>query len=169
MQDPDTSAPAATGNPPQKRVELQKIYVKDISFEAPGTPEIFTAEWKPEVTQEMRNAHKQVGDGVFESVLTITVTVKLAKKVAYLIEVSQAGIFALPGHTQEGLEKAFAIFCPTILFPYAREAISDLSCRGGFPSLVLQNVNFYAMYDEYIRQKGMADKPDAGQETSIKH
>jgi len=156
MQDSDTPDQAATAEVSQKRVELQKIYVKDISYEAPGTPQIFTGQWIPQVSQEMRNSHAQIGEDVFESVLTITITAKIDGKVAYLIEVSQAGIFSLPGHTPEGLEKAFAIFCPTILFPYAREAISDLSTRGGFPSLVLQNINFYGLYDEYQKGKEAA-------------
>lgn len=167
MQD-DATDMQNNDNPPKKGVELQKIYIKDISYEAPGTPEVFTSEWAPEVSQEMRNSHRQLGENVFESVLSVTITVKIAKKVAYLVEVSLAGIFGLPGHTPEGLEKAFGIFCPTILFPYVREAISDLSTRGGFPPLILQNINFHAMYDEYLRQKEQA-QANAGSDAGMTH
>jgi preprotein translocase subunit SecB len=153
MQDQGTGMDNQAAEQAMKRIEMRKIYTKDISYEAPGTPEIFTADWTPQLTQEMHNSHKQIGEDIYESVLTVTITVKLGDKTAYLIEVSQAGIFYMPGHVDEGLEKAFGIFCPTVLFPYVREVISDLSCRGGFPALVLPNVNFYAMYEEYVRQK----------------
>lgn len=158
MQDQETGAEQAAEKPVPQTPELKKIYVKDISYEAPGTPEIYAAEWQPQVIQEMRNSHKQIEEELYESVLTITITVKVADKVAFLIEVSQAGIFRLPGHAGDKLEKTFAIYCPTVLFPYVRATVSDLSSRGGFPSLVLQNINFYAMYDEYLRQKNAAQE-----------
>ncbi len=168
MQD-DVSQEQKTDEAPRKGVALQKIYIKDISFEAPGTPEIFSSDWAPEVSQEIRNAHRQIDEDIYESVLTITITVKIANKVAYLIEVSQAGIFGLPGHSQKALETTFGIFCPTILFPYAREAISDLSTRGGFPQFLMQNINFHAMFDEYLRQKEMAQQGNAGTDVGITH
>jgi preprotein translocase subunit SecB len=157
MQEQDSAQDnQATENSAARHIELRKIYTKDISYEAPGTPEIFNAEWTPQLSQEMQNSHKQIGEDLFESVLTVTITVRLGDRVAYLIEVSEAGIFHMQGHSDEGLEKAFGIFCPTVLFPYAREVISDLSVRGGFPALVLPNVNFSAMYEEYSRQKEAA-------------
>jgi preprotein translocase subunit SecB len=164
MQDQDTDKENQATEQVMKRVEIRNIYTKDISYEAPGTPEIYAADWKPQLSQDMRNSHRQIDGDIYESVLTVTITVKLGDKVAYLIEVSQAGIFYLPGHTPEGLEKAFGMYCPTMLFPYAREVISSLSSRGGFPSLVLPGVNFYAMYDEYQRQKNAAQENDATQE-----
>ena len=155
-----------TENLARKQIEIQKIYIKDISYEAPGTPEIYTADWEPQVSQEMRNGHKRISDDIYESVLTVTITVKLGNKVAYLIEVSQAGIFYMPGHSEEGLDKAFAILCPMVLFPFVREVISDLSSRGGFPSLVLQHVNFQVLYEEYVRQKNAAQEDEGDQEAA---
>jgi len=166
MQDQNSGLDNQTAEQGKKRIDMQKIYTKDISYEAPGTPEIYTADWAPQVSQEMHNSHKQIGEDLFESVLTVTITVKLGDKVAYLIEVSQAGIFYLPGHSADGLEKAFAIFCPMVLFPYVREVISDLSCRGGFPPLVLQNINFQVLYEEYARQKHAAQADDGDQEAA---
>ena len=153
MENQDTGPEIqATEELAAKHIVLQKIYTKDISYEAPGTPEIYAADWTPQVSQEMSNSHRQIDEVSFESVLTVTITVKLGNKVAYLIEVSQAGIFYISGHSAEGLEKAFGIFCPTVLYPYVREIISDLSCRGGFPALVLQNANFFEMYHGYKKK-----------------
>lgn len=173
MQDQDTGLENQATEQAMKRIEMRKIYTKDISYEAPGTPETFNADWTPQLTQEMHNSHKQIGKDLYESVLTVTITVKIVDKVAYLIEVSQAGIFYMPGHQDEGLEKAFGIFCPTVLFPYVREVISDLSSRGGFPVLVLPNVNFYAMYDEYLRHKATVEEnrvqEDEGDQEAAQH
>lgn len=171
MQDQDTGQENQAAEQVMKRIDMQKIYTKDISYEAPGTPEIYSIKWEPQISQDIRNSHRKIDEDLYESVLMVTITVKLGDKVAYLIEVSQAGIFHLPGHTPAGLEKAFGIFCPTILFPYVREVVSDLSCRGGFPPLVLPLFNFYAMYEEYVRQKDAAqentDQEDEGdQETA---
>ena len=145
-----------------KRIEVQKIYVKDISYEAPGTPQVFTEQWAPKVSQEMANSHVQLSDSVYEAILTITITVSIGDKVAYLAELKQAGIFNIIAHPPEGIEKALAVFCPTLLFPYAREAISDLSGRGGFPSLILQHINFNAMYHDYLKKKEAAQVKDGG-------
>jgi len=172
MQDQGTGMGNQAAEQALKGIEMRKIYTKDISYEAPGTPEIFNAEWTPQLSQEMHNSHKQIGEELYESVLTVTITVRLGDKLAYLIEVSQAGIFYMPGHPAEGLEKAFGIFCPTVLFPYVREVISDLSCRGGFPALVLPNVNFYAMYEEYVRQKAAQEsrvQEDEGDQEAARH
>lgn len=173
MQEQDTGLDSQASEQPSKWIEMRKIFTKDISFEAPHTPEIFNADWTPQLSQEMHNSHRQIGEDLYESVLTVTVTVKLADKVAYLIEVSEAGIFYLPGHSDEGLEKAFGIFCPTILFPYVREVVSTFSSRGGFPSLVLPNVNFAVMYEEYRRQKEAtmadADGEDQGDQEAARH
>ena len=150
-----------------KKIEIQKIYVRDISFESPATPQIFNEQRAPRVSQELSNSHVQLSDFVFESTLTVTITVHIDDKVAYLAEVKQAGIFNIIGHPPEGTERALSIFCPTVLFPYARETISDLSARGGFPSLVLQHMNFHSMYHEY--QKKMEDAQMSGGDDTDSH
>jgi len=154
---------------PAKRIETQKIYIKDISYEAPGTPQIFTEKWEPQVSQDMRNSHNQLSDVVYEASLIVTITVKIGDKVAYLIEVNQAGIFNLIGYNEEEIEGILAIFCPTTLFPYVREAITDLSSRGGFPALVLQHVSFADMYHEYVRSKKEAQGEGDDEGGSVTH
>jgi preprotein translocase subunit SecB len=156
MQDsesPEMTGDAGAAEPVQKRVDIQKIYVKDVSYEAPGTPQIFTAEWVPQVSQELANSHTQLGEFVHEVCLRVTITVKIADKVAYLVEVNQAGIFNLVGHSPDAIERLIAVYCPSMLFPYAREVVSSMSARGGFPALVLQHVDFATMYQQYLHQK----------------
>jgi len=166
MQDSVSVEIAEDPEAPTKHIEVQKIYIKDISFESPGTPEVFTEQWAPRVSQEMGNTHVQVGESVFEAILTITITVNVGDKVAYLAEIKQAGIFNIVGHPPEGLERALAIFCPTVLFPYAREVISDLSARGGFPSLLMPHINFYRMYNDYLKQNEEEQLTDSGDSVS---
>jgi preprotein translocase subunit SecB len=161
-QSPETPEEAAASEVPAQRIEIQKVYVKDISYEAPGTPQIFTEKWVPEINQEMRNSHTQLSEQVYESRLTITVTVKVAGKVAYLIEVNQAGIFSLFGYSPEVKANILAVYCPSILFPYIREAASSLSVRGGFPQLVLPHVSFEDLHKAYLKQKKQAVGDDSG-------
>ncbi len=132
---------------------IQKIYCKDISFEAPNTPQIFREQWQPEVNLQLGNAAQSLGEGVHEIVLTVTVTVKLADKTALLVEVQQAGIFNIKGYNEQEMGVMVGSFCPNILFPYAREAISDLATRGGFPQLLLAPVNFDALYQQHLQQQ----------------
>lgn len=136
----------------QREFGIQKIYTKDISFEAPNAPMIFRDEWKPDVNMQLGNKAQSLGEGVHEIVLTITVTAKLGDKTAYLCEVQQAGIFVIKNYSDQEMGAMVGAFCPSILFPYAREAISDLATRGGFPQLLLAPVNFDALYQQHLQQ-----------------
>jgi preprotein translocase subunit SecB len=142
------------------QLAIQKIYVKDASFEAPGSPQTFLEEWKPNVDIQLNNRANPVGQDVHEVVLTVTVTVKTETKAIYLVEVQQAGIFTIGGFADQHLAAILATVCPNILFPYVREVISDLVVRGGFPPLLLAPVNFDALYaQELQRQQGGGAAP----------
>ncbi|VAX08348.1 Protein-export protein SecB (maintains pre-export unfolded state) [hydrothermal vent metagenome] len=132
---------------------IQKVYVKDLSFESPNAPGVFTADFKPQVNVELNTNGQGIGENVYEVVLSITVTVKQDDNTAYLVEVQQAGIFNIQGMPEDQLAGMLAVFCPSIIFPYAREAISDVVTRGGFPQLLLAPVDFNAMYTQHLEQQ----------------
>lgn len=145
--------PAATGpEQPQGEFGIQKVYVKDLSFETPHSPGIFTEEWKPTVNLQMSSHAQKVSETSHEVVLTVTVTVKFEEKTVYLAEVQQAGIFHINGFPDEAIKHMLGTMCPNILFPFARELISDLATRGGFPQLLLAPVNFEALYAQHQQQ-----------------
>ena len=146
----------------QKNFGIQKIYVKDMSFETPNSPAIFTKDWTPEINLELNTQANKLADGVHEVVLSLTVTAKLGDSTAYLAEVQQAGIFAMQGFVQEELAPMLGAFCPGTLYPYARETVTDLVARGGFPQLVLAPINFDALYAQQI-QKVQAQVVDPNQ------
>lgn len=129
-----------------KQFSIQKIYTKDLSFETPNSPKIFTQAWQPSLDVNLATQSNALEDDVFEVVLSITATVKLGEEIAYLVEVQQAGIITANGFEQEELAPLLGSFCPNILFPYAREVISDLVSKGGFPQLILAPINFDALY-----------------------
>lgn len=137
----------------QHEFGIQRIYIKDLSYEAPSTPDIFQTEWAPQVDFNLHTNSKKITDDVYEVVLQITVTVKLKDKTAFLVEVKQAGIFTIKGFTKEQLDPMLGSFCPNILFPYARELISATINRGSFPPLYLAPINFDAMYQEQLQKK----------------
>ena len=137
----------------EQQFQLQKIYLKDTSFETPNSPEIFTENWEPDVNVELQTAGKPLADDVNEVALTVTVTVKVDDKTAYLVEVHQAGVFTLSGFNETERAHMLGSYCPNILFPYAREAISDLIGKGGFPQLLLAPVNFDALYAQHMQQQ----------------
>jgi preprotein translocase subunit SecB len=147
---------AAQAEVPSAQLGIQKIYVKDVSFEAPNSPKVFTEEWKPTVDIQLNNNARTLEKNVHEVVLAITVTVKFADKTVYLVEVHQAGIFNISGVPEQHLPAMAATVCPNILFPYAREAISDLVTRGGFPQLLLAPVNFDALYSQEMQRQQAA-------------
>jgi len=134
--------------------EIQRVYVKDVSFEAPNTPHTFTEEWKPEVSLNLETKSNRIQDNLHEVVLSITATVTTSKKTAFLIEVHQAGVFLINGFPQDQLHQMLGSFCPNILFPFAREAVSDMVVRGGFPQLILAPVNFDALYSQHMDKQG---------------
>jgi preprotein translocase subunit SecB len=135
---------------------IQKIYTKDISFETPSSPEVFREEWKPELDLQLTNEYKQLDDNNHDVTLVATVTAKLGDKTAFLIEVKQSGIFSLIGYSNEEIAPLIGNHCPTILFPYIREVISDIVLKGGFPQLVLAPVNFDALYMNQVEQAKQA-------------
>jgi preprotein translocase subunit SecB len=132
---------------------IQKVYIKDSSFETPNSPEIFKMEWKPVVDMHMTNEATPIGDNLFDVVLSITLTVKLEDKTAYLVEINQAGIFLINNIPEDVVERMLATVCANILFPFAREAVSDIVNRGGFPQLLLSPVNFDALYAQQQQQQ----------------
>lgn len=134
-------------------VALQRVYLKDSSFEAPNSPAVFTGEWRPTVSLNLNTAANDLGDGAYEAVLKITAEAKQAEKTAFLIEVQQAGIFILQGLEPADLQRALIVYCPQQLYPFAREVVADLSGKGGFPALQLQPVNFDAIAAEALRQQ----------------
>ncbi|HXE39138.1 MAG TPA: protein-export chaperone SecB [Azonexus sp.] len=138
---------------------IEKLYVKDLSVEVPNAPEIFLEREAPQVEIQLNSGGRAVGEGVFEVVLTVTVTAKLADKTVFLVEVGQAGIFRIVNVPQEQLEPLIAVACPNILFPYARETVSDAVTRAGFQPIVLQPVNFEAMYMQRLQEHEAAAAP----------
>lgn len=145
----------------EQQFNLQKIYMKDTSFETPSSPAIFTEKWEPEVNIELQSSNTPVMDDVYEVVLSVTVTAKLGEKTAYLVEVHQAGVFTLTGFADNERSHMLGSFCPNILFPYAREAISDIVGKGGFPQILLAPVNFDALYAQHVQnQQNEASKSE---------
>jgi len=136
----------------QARFVIQKIYTKDISFETPNSPEIFRDEWKPELDLQLGNEYSRVDEDNHEITLTVTVTAKVEGKVAFLVEVKQAGIFSLTGYSDQEMGPLVGSYCPNTLFPFAREVVSDVVLKGGFPQLVLAPVNFDALYMNQIEK-----------------
>ena len=149
----DEQQATETPQKPQLELSIQRIYTKDISFETPNSPSIFTAEWKPQMDLNLGTETQKIADNVFEVVLNVTVTVKCDDKTAFLAEVHQAGIFAIKGVEESQLAPIFAVTCPNILFPYAREAVSDLVNRGSFPQLNLSPINFDALFAQQLQQQ----------------
>ena len=137
---------------PEAHFAIQKIYLKDVSFESPSTPTIFTDDWSPEINMDLNSNGKAIEDNVFEVELSITVTAKNKDKTGFLVEIKQCGIFSISGMDEANLNGMLGSFCPNILFPYAREAISDLVTKGGFPQLLLAPVNFDAIYAQHLQQ-----------------
>ncbi|WP_127959189.1 protein-export chaperone SecB [Serratia microhaemolytica] len=133
--------------------QIQRIYTKDISFEAPNAPQVFQQEWQPEVKLDLDTSSNSLAEGVYEVVLRATVTATLGKETAFLCEVQQAGIFSISGIEGTQLAHCLGAYCPNILFPYARECITNLVSRGTFPQLNLAPVNFDALFMSYLQQQ----------------
>jgi preprotein translocase subunit SecB len=146
----------------QPQLGIQRVYVKDVSLETPNTPDVFREQWKPDVNLNVGTTSRELGNDLYEVVVSVTVTARLAERTAFLVEVQQAGIFTIKGLDQEQLQQVMAIYCPNVIFPYAREAVSDLVTRAGFPQLLLAPVNFEALYARQMQQEagaGAAETP----------
>ena len=135
---------------------IEKLYVKDLSVEVPNAPEVFLEREAPQVEIQLNTSGRGVGEGVFEVVLTVTVTAKFAEKTVFLVEVGQAGIFRIMNVPDDQVEPLIAVACPNILFPYARETVSDAVTRAGFSPIVLQPVNFEAMDMQRMQEQSAA-------------
>ncbi|RRQ21903.1 protein-export chaperone SecB [Thiohalobacter thiocyanaticus] len=147
-----------------KQFAIQKIYVKDLSFETPNSPAVFTEEWKPEVNLNLNSESRPVADNVYEVVMKLTVTAKQGEKTAYLAEVQQAGIFTIAGFAEDEVKPMLGAFCPNTLYPFAREAVADLVQRGGFPPLLLAPINFDALYAQQVNEvQAQVANPDNAQ------
>ena len=137
---------------------VQKIFLKDMSFESPNSPETFRKQWKPEVKMDMKSANKDLGNDNFEVVLTLTINTKVEDTVAFLVEVQQAGIFSIKNFSDDQKKHALNAYCQNVLFPYAREAIDNVVVKGGFPALMLAPINFDAIYQQAQAKQAAAAK-----------
>ncbi len=132
---------------------IEKIYLKDLSLEIPNAPQIFIQREAPQVSIELGNTTSMIEEGVFEVVITVTVTSKIEDKTVFLVEVAQAGIFQVRNVPAENLEMIAGVTCPNILFPYARQTVSDIVTRAGFPPVLLNPINFEALYAQQKQQQ----------------
>lgn len=137
----------------EQQFALQRIYVKDVSFESPQGVEAFTQQWQPQIHQELSTTTQRLEENLYEVVLTVTVTGKHDDKTVFLVEVKQAGIFALAGFDDAQLRQVMGIHCPNILFPYARTTIDSLMVAGTLPPLLLPAVNFDALFQQAMSQQ----------------
>jgi preprotein translocase subunit SecB len=137
---------------------IQKIYVKDASLEIPNAPQIFLEQGNPAISVEVHSKAEQIGEFMYEVVLTVTVTSKLEdEKTVFLVEVGQAGIFQIENVPQNDIEPLLGVACPNILFPYVRESISDMVNRAGFPPVVLQPMNFESIYQQQKQMQAQSE------------
>jgi preprotein translocase subunit SecB len=150
MTDPAQAVPPEGSQP---SLQIEKLYVKDISLEVPHAPEVFTQQAQPEVEVQISTSAKQFAEGYFEVSIGATVTARAGERTLFLVEAAQAGIFSLRNVPAEQLDALLGIACPTILFPYLREAISDLVVRAGFPPVLLSPVSFEALYMQRMQQQ----------------
>ena len=141
---------AANNEVKQPEFHIQRVYIKDVSFEAPNTPAIFQKDWKPEVKLDMDTKTAVLAEDIYEVVLTLTVTCTLEADTAFLCEVKQAGIFTAANLDAQQLAHCLGSYCPNILFPYAREAVAGLVSKGSFPQLNLAPVNFDALFSAHM-------------------
>lgn len=157
----DNDQAAAQNGGEKKAIQPQKIYLKDVSFESPNSPGIFTLDWKPNVDIEIDSKSAVLAEELHEVVLLLTVTVKVGESTAFLAEVHQAGIFVMRGLDAAELHRAQHVFCMRMLYPYASAALTDIVTKGGFPQLLLAPVNFDGLYAQ--RQQSAAAQSEASE------
>lgn len=146
------AAAAPEASVPTQQFALQRVYLKDMSFESPMGVKAFMKEWKPSVNQELNTKTTKVDAENYEVVLTITITVNLGEETAFLVEVQQAGLFHISGLPDQALPQLLNTACPSILFPYARETVDNVVVKGSFPALMLPPVNFEALFAQAVQQ-----------------
>ena len=148
-------------DPPQVTMRLERIYLKDASWESPKSPQVFSETWQPEIQADINTRFTRLEDSRFEVVLSVTLRSKVeGGKTAFIVEVQQAGLFVVEDAPDDILQRLLATICPTTLFPYAREAVDSLALKGGFPALNLSPVNFDALYAEALRKQEQQGKED---------
>ena len=158
----DQTAPVATdaAAPLPAQFTVEKIYVKDVSFEAPNTPQMFNEQGQPQLGMNINQKVGRLDEAMYEVILGVTLTCTLNDKTVYLAEVEQAGIFGLTGFDDRTLDMMLGTYCPNVLFPYVRQSISELITSGGFPPFYMQPINFEALYAEGLRRR--AEQPAPG-------
>ena len=156
----ENNAAAAQQEP---QFAIQRIYTKDLSFESPNVPVIFTEKWEPQINVDLNSTGNAISEGLYEVELKLTVTAKLGDKTAYLVEVKQAGIFVISGFNEADLGGMIHSYCPNLLFPYAREVISDIVSKGSFPQMLLQPINFDALYAQHLQNQAVEGAETANQ------
>jgi preprotein translocase subunit SecB len=144
----------------QPLFNIEKIYVKDLSSEVPNAPQVFLERDAPQIDMQINTESGTIEQDIYHTVLTLTVSAKIKDKTAFMVELQQAGIFRIQNLPKEALDAALAIGCPNILFPYAREAVSDAVLKAGFPPLVLQPVNFELLYMQQQQAKAAGQQPN---------
>ncbi|MCX7546113.1 protein-export chaperone SecB [Marinicella gelatinilytica] len=150
MTEENKQAANAENNGP--KMAFQKIYIKDVSFEAPNAPQVFQEQGQPNIKLNLNQKVDKLDGNTYEVTLTATVTCEVNEKNAYLAEVAQAGIFSMENFEEQALHQTLGIYCPNVLFPYVRQQVSDLITAGGFQPLLLQPVNFEQMYQQQMQQ-----------------
>jgi len=157
MTDQDPAAAGPTGSSAdqqqQQQFAIQKVYLKDVSFESPRAPQIFTEQWQADTNLQLNTESQRLNEDHHEVTLTLTVTTKSGEETAYLAEIKQAGIFAVRGFNDEQMGHLLGSYCPSILFPFAREAIAELVSKGGFPQMLLAPMNFDALYAQHLQRQ----------------
>ncbi|HDR0642108.1 protein-export chaperone SecB [Pasteurella multocida] len=160
MSEENQANAADTQATQQPVLQIQRIYVKDVSFEAPNLPHIFQQDWEPKLSFDLSTEAKQVGDDLYEVCLNISVetTMESSGDVAFICEVKQAGVFTISGLEEMQMAHCLTSQCPNMLFPYARELVSSLVNRGTFPALNLSPVNFDALFMDYLQRQEQAEQ-----------
>lgn len=137
---------------PERQLGIQRIYIKDVSFEAPHAPAIFQQQWEPKVEFTLGTQAQQLQEGLFEVTLAVSVSAKVGEHTAYLVEITQGGVFQIAGFSDQEMGPLLGSYCPNLLYPYAREAVSDLVAKGGYPQMLLAPLNFDALYAEHLQR-----------------
>jgi len=162
MHETDRDQPAPAADASSQSFEISKIYLKDMSFESPLAPQLFAQkrDWRPEFNVQLNAESNPLGDDVYEVVLSLTVSAELEQQTAWLVEIKQAGLFRIAGFESKALSHMLGSFCPSTLFPFAREAVADLIGKGGLPSFYLAPINFDALYAQHV-EKLRGSRPPA--------
>ena len=153
MSDENNEVAAKNEQQAGPQFAIQRIYTKDVSFETPNSPAIFQKDWKPEIKLDLDTRSNKLADNTYEVILSVTVTAIIEGQTAFLAEVQQAGIFTIGNLPEAALAHTIGSFCPTTLFPYARESVASLVNRGSFPQFNLAPVNFEALFASYVKQR----------------